>query len=112
MKYDEALKKELHRLQSRVDTKMDAVRDMVGPALASASPEDLQRLALACLDGLSASERKDMQINAAIAHAELRTLLAQMNQHLNQIADEMRETSQYRHAVSAYEQSRTHRPHA
>lgn len=111
MKYDETLKKELRRLQNRVDARMDSVRDMVGPALASASPEDLQRLALACLDGLSPSERKGMQINAAIAHAELRTLLAQMNRHLDQIADEMRETSQYRQAVSAYEQSRTHRSH-
>ncbi|MDY0240605.1 MAG: hypothetical protein VB101_12940 [Rhodospirillaceae bacterium] len=112
MKYDETLKQELHRLQNRVDAKMDTVREMVGPALASASPDDLPQLTLACLDQLPPSERKDMQICAAIAHAELQTLLAQMTRHLDQIADEMRETSQYRHAVSAYEQSRTHGPHA
>ena len=107
MKYDDEHVEDLHRLQARVDAKLEQVRDMVGSDLADAAPENLQRLVQARLGQLGPVERTAMQIKAAVAHAQLNTLLAEMNRHLDVIASEMRQTTQFSRAAAAYGQTRT-----
>lgn len=104
MKYDQEQREKLRHLNSRVDVKLDQIRAMIGPDLYGAGPGETDRLVEARLGALSQNDRIAVQIKAAIAHAELSTLLAEMNTHLDMLASEMRHTSAYQRAASAYGQ--------